>query len=168
VRAQGRVELHVIGAPESAKARLQPLADAGVKVRYHPRVPFNELKEVFQRLRLDVGVVILDEASAGLLSPSKFSAYLKFGLPVLYIGPKKTNTDVICTRFGGGWRLPNGANASDIASAAARIWDAPAWPTVRKNLEQAARYFGAFNEHSLAEALVPCLKRLAQPGSNQP
>jgi glycosyltransferase involved in cell wall biosynthesis len=166
--AQGRVELHVIGAPESAKVRLQPLADAGVEVRYHPRVPFNELKEVFQRLRLDIGVVILDEASAGLLSPSKFSAYLKFGLPVLYIGPEKTNTDLICTRFGGGWRLPNGAGTGDIATTVLRIWDGPAWRAVRKNLEQAARYFGTFNEHSLAESLVPCLKRLAHSGSIQP
>ena len=66
------------------------------------------------------------------------------------------------SRFVGGWRLPNGAGVGDIASVVAHIWDGPAWPGVRKNLELAARHFGAFNEHSLAEALVPCFRQLAQ------
>ncbi len=155
-RAYGRVEMHFISATESTKAHFQPLLEAGVEVQFHPRVKsFLDLKEVFERLRLDLGVVLLDQDSAGLVSPSKFTAYLKFGLPVLYIGPEKTNTELICARFGAGWRLPNGASDVQIQSVVGKIWDAQSLTEARSKLPDAAGYFWRLNEHSLAAALVP-------------
>src|SRR5205823_2122944 len=44
-------------------------------------------------------LITLEEQMAGVMSPSKLHACLAMGLPVLYVGPPKTNVDEAIARF---------------------------------------------------------------------
>lgn len=154
----GLVDLHVIGCSVGGEARFRETAkSAGIDVNFHPRTSFGELVELFATLAADVGVILLSDAAAGLLSPSKFAAYLAAGLPTLYIGPAKTNSDMICQKFGAGLALRSNARSEDIAAAANWLWSAEALKLASQNVLAAAEHFEGLDAERLADALVPLL-----------
>jgi len=59
-------------------------------------------------------LITLREDAAGLISPSKLHAYLAIGLPVLYIGPPKSNVDSAIQTYGVGRSVRVG-DASGVA-----------------------------------------------------
>jgi glycosyltransferase involved in cell wall biosynthesis len=58
-------------------------------------------------------LITLEEYAAGVMSPSKLHSNLAMGLPILYIGPRKSNVDEAIERFGCGASLrPGDADAA--------------------------------------------------------
>ena len=56
----------------------------------------------------DCAMITLENYAAGVMSPSKLHSNLAMGLPILYIGPAKTNVDEAIERFGCGASLRPG------------------------------------------------------------
>lgn len=166
LRAGGEVELEVIGASKGAERTLTSLGTiANVVVKTHPRLPFSQLRGAFERLQVDLGVVLLADESTGLVSPSKFAAYLKFGVPMVYIGQANTNSHEIVTRFGAGFWLRNDSSSADIQATARSIWQQETLLTASRCVEDAAIYFGSFNGESLAKALAGFLPLSPSPAN---
>jgi colanic acid biosynthesis glycosyl transferase WcaI len=156
------VELYVVGASPSGEQRFRRVAEpAGIRVVTHARVSFARLRELYHQWRIDAGVVLLAEESAGLVSPSKFSGYINFGIPLIYVGPAGTNTEVVCTRFGGGFWLTDDASAELIAEIAGILLDAERLRYAAAGARAAASHFSNLNSESLADLLAPRLRRAA-------
>jgi colanic acid biosynthesis glycosyl transferase WcaI len=56
----------------------------------------------------DCALITLENYAAGVMSPSKLHSNLAMGLPILYIGPCRTNVDEAIERFGCGASLRPG------------------------------------------------------------
>ena len=154
------VSLVAIGASEPGEKRLESFArELSLPLEILPRTPFHRLRDVFDRHEVDLGVVLLSDEFAGCLSPSKFSAYLAFGIPILYIGPRGTNTDLICSRFAAGFSLRNNPAELELTTIAGRLLNRSEIASAAAHVEGAAHFFTGQNEHSLAELLIPFLTR---------
>jgi len=155
----GQVELYVIGSSPGGEARFRRVGAAiGVRVHCALRVPFAELRTVFEAIQADIGVVLLSDESVGLVSPSKFSGYIAHGLPVLYIGPAKTNCDRVCAELGGGLAIRNSASKEEIEQAASWIWDGQALARAAEGSLRAKKHFDSFSGDSLADFIIPVIK----------
>jgi colanic acid biosynthesis glycosyl transferase WcaI len=153
---QRPIQLFVIGASAGGEERFQKLAsEHGVAIETHPRVPFANLLQLYNRWQIDVGLVLLSDESSGLVSPSKFSAYINFCLPLIYVGPPGTNTAEVCTKFRGGFQLANGADRTEIAAVAEKLLDARQMIEAANGARAAAAHFTALNSESLADLLAP-------------
>jgi hypothetical protein len=160
VGEQRPVELHVVGCSESARQRFRQMGDsAGVAIRFRARVPFEQLRDVFENVEADLGVVLLSDDAAGLVSPSKFASYLKFGVPVLYVGPSRTNAHFVCEHFKGGIPLSNGASDVQLTDSVDAMVAKGKLAEMQRDLEAAARYFGSRNGKTLAAELEPFLPK---------
>ena len=155
------VRLYVIGASAAGEARFRKLAEKfSVPLESHPRVSFAALRDLYHRWRIDAGVVLLANESAGLVSPSKFSGYINFGIPLVYLGPPDTNTAEVCTRFGGGFWIPDNADSGQVAALADALLDARQLARAATGARAAAGHFAALNNESLAALLAPRLRNL--------
>lgn len=148
------VRLVAIDASEGGNARLRGLANrTGAGLSILPRQPYSDLGRVFREQRADLGVVLLSDTTAGVVAPSKFSAYIRFGLPILYIGPPATSAHEICVDWNAGFFLRNGATLADIDELAARISDPAQLARTRAATRAAAAFFGSRNGATLAREL---------------
>lgn len=148
------VELHIVGSSPGAVARFRAIGErTGVQVLARDRVPYVKLGELFAAERLDAGIVLLNDASSGLVSPSKFSGYVNFGLPVISIGPPGTNADAVCSEFGGGFALRNGADEATVAATAAALAAPGGLASTVAGVERAAAHFLGLGPSSLATLL---------------
>jgi len=155
---QGKVELHVIGAGVSGEARFREMVSRiPITLQVHPRTPFEKMPTLFEAIGADVGIVLLSDESAGLVSPSKFSAYLAAGLPLLYIGPAQTNSDLVCTRFIAGWSLRSGLQTEIIQKTCGELWSDESVRSRARHVAEARRYFESFNGDTFAEMVVSML-----------
>jgi len=156
----GSVELHVIGAGETGEARFRELVKrVPVTLSLHPRTRFEAMPALFEQIGADVGVVLLSDDSAGLVSPSKFSAYLAAGLPLVYIGPEETNSDLICTRFGAGWSLRSQLSAEVLREVCVEVWDEKCVRARAEHVAEARRYFESFDGETFAELVTSALRK---------
>jgi|HubBroStandDraft_1064217.scaffolds.fasta_scaffold06476_3 hypothetical protein len=155
------VHLFVIGGSEKGRNRFRELCECpGVAVEMFPSVPlFADLRGLYEELRVDAGIVLLSEESAGLASPSKFSGYINFGLPLLYVGPPGTNAAKICLQFHGGFWLPTRSGPDDADSVALGLLDEGRMAAAAAGAQMAAEHFAKFNGRTLADALAPRLAR---------
>ena len=152
------VRLTVIGAPLSGQRKFAELAQAtGVRLECLDRIPFAELGTVFARLGVEIGVVLMTDESAGLVSPSKFSGYIAYGRPVLYVGPPETNAEDVVTVFGAGIGLPNAATPEQLEVAAKSLADGTTRAGWALRVEAASVHYNALGGDSLVEALRPHL-----------
>jgi hypothetical protein len=153
------VELLVIGASPDGIERFRILGESmGVAIVNRPRVPFAELREIYNEARIDAGIVLLSDGFAGLLSPSKFSGYINFGVPIVYIGPPDTNAADVCTRFEGGFWLQNHASDSEIRNVVNSLLDEGQMEKAARGARTAAGHFATLNHESLAALLAPRLR----------
>lgn len=155
------VHLFVIGASPAGETRFKELGEGlGLPVDVNPRVPFTDLRRLYEEHRIDAGIVLLSDESVGLVSPSKFSGYIDFGLPVVYLGPPGTNTATVCTRFQGGFWLPTGAGPDETGKVASGLLDGRQMDAAAAGARAASAYFAGFNGRSLAGALASRLRKL--------
>ncbi len=164
------VSLLVVGASPAGEERFRQLGeDLGVAVEIRPRVPFAELRALYQERKIDAGVVLLSAESAGLVSPSKFSGYINFGIPLIYLGPADTNTAEVCVRFGGGFWISVEAGAAQIDGAVTALLDPERMAAAAAGARVAAEHFAAMNSGPLADLLAERLLRLGlSAGGNHP
>jgi hypothetical protein len=154
-----KVRLFVIGGTKKGELRFRQLcAELGIAVEFIPRVPiFSDLRGLYERLRIDAGIVLLSEESAGLASPSKFAGYINFGVPLLYLGPPGTNAAAVCLKFQGGFWLRAASGAVEMDTVAAGLLDERQMAAAAAGAHAAAEHFAGFNGRSLAGALAPQL-----------
>jgi colanic acid biosynthesis glycosyl transferase WcaI len=163
IQRRREVVLHVVGSSRAGEARFREMgARVGAAVEVRPRVPlFSDLGVLYERLRIDAGIVVLSVDSIGLVSPSKFVGYVDFGLPLVYLGPAGTNSARVCLEFKGGFWLPPNASSTETEDVAARLLDENQMASAANGALAAARYFHGFNGRTLAALLAPRLKTLA-------
>jgi glycosyltransferase involved in cell wall biosynthesis len=70
----------------------------------------------------DAALILLDDRSLGVMSPSKLHANLAMGLPVIYLGPKGSNVDEAIERFGCGESLRSD-DVEGLVAAVQRLRD---------------------------------------------
>jgi colanic acid biosynthesis glycosyl transferase WcaI len=158
IGAKVGVKLTVIGAPPSGERRFEELAmESGVTLRCLPRTPFSKLGEVFDEYGIEIGIVLMSEQTAGLVSPSKFSGYITYGRPILYIGPEGTNAHVIVDSFGAGIGLPNHASSDTLERAVQSLCARNEREEWTAKVENACLYFNKKCGESLADELLPYL-----------
>jgi hypothetical protein len=156
LQQHGRVRLITVGASASGESRFDELAKrTDIPLQCLPRAPFGELGRLFYAHRIHAGLVFLSDETAGLVCPSKFSAYIRFGIPTVYIGPGGTSSEAVCLKFGAGCALRNQATESELGMVAANLWDEKIMAGARANTRLAVDYFGARNGETLAQAVIP-------------
>lgn len=148
------VRILATGGSDEGNRRFQQLtAETGCQITLRERVPFSELRTLCDEHQVQAGVVLMRSSAAGLVSPSKFSAYLQLGLPTLYLGPQGTNADVVCRRFGAGIGLEPESDPA-VMSAVAQALVNPAQRRVWwESVPRAAEHFARHNADSLARLL---------------
>jgi hypothetical protein len=156
--AKGPVELHV-GSSAEGNARFQELGKAlGIPVVARSRrLPWNELRDLYSMSQIDLGIVLLADEAAGLVSPSKFAGYIHFGLPLLYLGPPDTNAHEVCSRFGGGFHLANNASEAEVEKLASAVSSKGPIRDCAAGARLAALHFSRLNNESLAGRIAPML-----------
>lgn len=121
-------------------ARWRELADAIARrgltnVVLHPYVAKAQTRSIMAGA--DGALITLDDRSLGVMSPSKLHANLAAGLPVLYVGPERSNVDEAITRFGCGTSLRHGDVAGLVAAVRALRDDPAGRAASRKAFEEA-------------------------------
>jgi hypothetical protein len=157
LRQVGPVELHLIGVP-AADVVIRCLAGHPVLVKKYPWTPFGQLGERFVELRVDLGIVLLRNEAAGVVSPSKFSGYVSHGLPLIYVGPPDTTACLVCTKFDAGFHLENDVEAGRADILATKVWDQSTLKRKAANVSKAAAHFLKQDGGSFAELVLPFLE----------
>ena len=149
------VELYVIGCSANGEQRFNEFAlEHRVECRIEGRLPFSKLGTLYERLGIDYGIVLMKDFYAGVMSPSKFSGYLDFGIPLVYIGPELTNADLVASKFGAGISLLNTATDEQYEEAASQMLLIEAKESFHVNAAVAAKYFHSRNANSLEAELI--------------
>jgi hypothetical protein len=149
------VSISVMGSSPSGEKRFRRLGDdVGVSVKTLPRTPFGHIGSVCRDEQLVLGLVVLNDSAAGLVAPSKYAAYLCYGLPMLYLGPQDTSSHNICTHFGAGYYLPNNATDQEIEHVAQELAHLESYDSKASNLKQAADYYLTRNGMTLLQQVL--------------
>lgn len=100
-------------------------------VRFRPYVPKDDTPAVMAGAA--GALVTLDDRSLGVMSPSKLHANLAAGLPILYVGPPRSNVDEAIAATGCGWSLRHG----DVEGLVAAVRALPSAHDVRRRARRA-------------------------------
>lgn len=144
------VELAFSGMSDKSAARLAAVCEAsGTHFKRFPFVKnYADLGAFYKKNGFDYGIVLLNDELRGVVSPSKFSGYSSFGLPVINIGPKGTNADTLCERFGAGISFDD---VSEIDAVIERILNPATQPELARNTENSLEYFSPKAAERLAD-----------------
>ena len=157
------IVLHVIGTSKKGIHRFEKLAERQpIQLEIHPRMPFDQLGTKLIELNTHYGIVLMEDAKAGLFSPSKFAGYLAAGIPVLYCGPQKTNADMICTKYGAGIAISANASESSIEAAVENLENPDMLNIHRKAVPEALGYFAEKNAGTFVTMLTSLLNSSQQ------
>ncbi|REJ64476.1 MAG: glycosyltransferase WbuB [Planctomycetota bacterium] len=129
---------------------------------FHDYVSTSCLSALLQSAAL--ALITLRESARGVMSPSKLYTYLAAGLPVLYIGPVRTNVDEAIARFGCGRSLRNG----DVAKVASTLTELHSDPRECERLQAASRlaYRDGYCDTQILPQLASLVESLADTGSH--
>jgi hypothetical protein len=153
-----------IGVPESAEPAFEALArETNAELEKHPRMEFTRAAALLRSRGATWGCVAMKSELAGCLSPSKFSGYLAAGVPLLYVGPPRTNAWQVCETFGGGLALEEAAGAEAIARAAALLASDTAPAHAAAGAARAREHFDTFTGKTLADLILSSTVPLARP-----
>jgi hypothetical protein len=136
-----RCRVTLLGADPRTRAAFDALAGSTpIDLTVVGRLPGPDFARALTGCGAHFGLVVLKDRYAGLVSPSKFTAYVKAGIPLLSIGPPGTTAHFVCDQLGAGLHLPNHPRPPDLTAAAeqlespqararrrARVGDAQAW-----------------------------------------
>jgi hypothetical protein len=157
------IVLHVIGTSKKGIQRFQKLATRlPIQLELHPRMSFDQLRIKLVELDTHYGIVLMEDAKAGLFSPSKFAGYLAAGIPVLYCGPPKTNAEMICTKYEAGISISANASQDSIHSAVEKLENKEELASHRRAVPNALAYFAAKNAVSFIAMFTSLLNPQAK------
>ena len=152
------VHILTIGIPEDVIADFQGLTRfSNVTLAVHPRLPFVEVVTLLQHEHVDYGCVAMRNELAGCLSPSKFASYIEAEIPILYIGPEKTNTWKVCVDFDAGVWLPETPSAEQYDKAITTLISNRSQLQAQSATLQAKTYFRSFNGETLSHKITTSL-----------
>lgn len=158
MRSQRSLRLMIAGGNLAGLARWRDMADrVGAKVENEGRLDWPELHRRLNDFRPNYAVVLLDENKAGLLSPSKFTTYLQLGLPILYLGPRLTNTDAACRAQGAGLAVTREEFQHDSEAVVRSLFDPVAQERRRLATKAAYGTLASLSEYSFVEMIQPWL-----------
>lgn len=123
----------------------------------HGYVPKDETPAVMGAA--DSALITLRDISLGVMSPSKMHANLAAGLPVLYVGPEKSNVDDGVSRFGAGVSLRVGDTEGVVRFVRESIADAAAHQSRRASARKA--FDEAYNDGATLPAFHDVLVSVA-------
>ncbi len=106
-----------------------------VVMKAYLAVPTERLPEHMSGAKCSL--ITLRDDALGLMSPSKMHASLAMGLPVIYVGPEKSNVDEAIRRFDCGISLRHGQSAELVAFVRKMIADEQALEAFRARARQA-------------------------------
>jgi hypothetical protein len=98
----------------------------------------------------DLALITLDDRSLGVMSPSKLHANLAAGLPILYVGPERSNVDEAIRQYDVGRSVRHG----DVNGVVAAVRELAADEGVRTRARR------AFDLHYSDRATLPAFDRL--------
>jgi colanic acid biosynthesis glycosyl transferase WcaI len=110
----------------------------------------------------DAALITLDERSLGVISPSKLHANLAAGLPVLYVGPRRSNVDEAIERFDCGTSLREG-DVAELVAAVRTIASEGREPSGHQRAVRRARSRAAFEAAYVDTATLPQLDAILAP-----
>ena len=141
-----------LNSPETAEKFSGLCASIGVDFKQHGRIEsFRDMGGEFLKISADYGVVLLNDSQAGIVSPSKYSGYITFGLPVLYLGPKGTNAWRVCAEFGAGITA---CGFPQLDECVRLVSDKDNQRLCASHARAAAEYFSAKQADMLAKAVL--------------
>jgi len=102
----------------------------------------------------DLALITLDDRSLGVMSPSKLHANLAAGLPILYVGPERSNVDEAIRQHDVGRSVRHG----DVKGVVAAVRELAADDGARIRARR------AFDEHYSDQATLPAFDRILDGG----
>ncbi|MBR4597123.1 MAG: hypothetical protein IKO42_01865 [Opitutales bacterium] len=112
---------------------------------------YNSLGKFYKENGFDYGIVLLNDELKGIVSPSKFSGYTSFGLPIIYLGPRGTNAHFVCESLKAGVCAET---QEQILEAAEKINEPETRSECAKNTPQTAQYFSPKAAAKLSERIA--------------
>ena len=112
---------------------------------------------LLQHEHVDYGCVAMRNELAGCLSPSKFASYIEAEIPILYIGPEKTNTWKVCFDFNAGVWLSEAPSTEQFDNAISTLISSTFQLKAQAATLQAKSYFRSFNGETLAHMITTSL-----------
>lgn len=136
-----KVVFSYCGDSDIIRKRFEKICEtAKVEFRQFPRVEsYRSLGAFYKDNKFDYGVILLRKDFAGIVSPSKFSGYTSFGLPVIYIGPSRTNAGMVCTKFNAGILIDSDSNTDKVVEL---LLNSDTQPNLARHTKDSITYFG--------------------------
>jgi glycosyltransferase involved in cell wall biosynthesis len=107
----------------------------------------------------DVAFVSLREELAGTMLPSKAFSFMAAGVPLVVSAGEEGELPELVTRFGVGWKIPQG-DAEAMAALLVRLREGDELAPARSASRRAAEQIGSRkNSHAMAALLASVLKR---------
>jgi hypothetical protein len=157
-----RKKLRILLVGENRKGN-RLLADLGKRceavIEYEGRLGWADLRVRVSRFGPDFGLVLLNDEQGGVVSPSKYIAYLQMGLPLLYLGPRMTNADDMCRNLGAGIAITREEAGRDGAVLVDNLLEAVAHNTLQEATQVAFRKVKDSNESSFVDLVEPWLSQ---------
>ncbi len=117
------IEFHFTGGGKRTSWIKEQIEKKNLKnIKMHGYVSHEELLERLSKAHL--GLITLRNDCAGIMSPSKLYSYLAMGLPVLYLGPCKSNVDMAILTGHCGFSL-NSNSSEELISKIRGVLDDP-------------------------------------------
>lgn len=136
-----KVVFSYCGNSEIIRKRFEKICEtAKVEFKQFPRVEsYHSLGQFYKDNKFDYGVVLLKKDFAGIVSPSKFSGYTSFGLPIIYIGPSRTNAGIVCTKFNAGILIDSENSTDEVVEL---LLNKDTQSNLAKHTKDSITYFG--------------------------
>ena len=150
--------LYVGGNPDGLERMRRMAQRLGADFQREKRLGWEELRGKLNVFRPNYGIVTLDQAQSGLVSPCKYATYTLLGLPILYVGPLLTNADAVCRVLGAGMAVTHEELAHDTGRFAQSLVDPGAREQRRLATKTAHEWQSKFNESSFVDLIEPWLK----------
>lgn len=152
ISAKRPVSLTFCGSSkESANALRLVAQSSGAKFYSHDFIKnYGDLGKFYTENKFDYGVVLLNDELKGIVSPSKFSGFSSFGLPIVYLGPKATNADILCSKFKAGLSANSEEQIDELAK---KILLADTQAKCANNTRDSLEYFSPSAAKILADKL---------------
>ena len=116
------VFLFIGGGKRQADVAKEAEARGLTNVITHPYLPWEQVPQAMAAG--GCALITLREDMVGVVSPSKVHANLAAGLPILYVGPEKSNVDEVLTCFDCGISVRHG-NPGDIVDFIRKLAEDP-------------------------------------------
>ncbi|MFI4917400.1 MAG: hypothetical protein ACIAS6_12960 [Phycisphaerales bacterium JB060] len=153
-----RCRLTLLGADDRTQRAFRELAEKSpVDLSISGHLPSHEFARTLRESGAHYGIVLLRDLYAGLVSPSKFTAYVAASIPLLYIGPPGTTAHALCIDHSAGVVLTNQAGQAEFIAAAEQLLDPQARMKTRVGMRDARRWLAQHDAAAFSRLIASML-----------